>query len=230
MLELLTPLGIAGLALATAGQAMMRRWPTLGKAAAAPVAHVEPVLPKPTVSRADASDEWAAATNTPIRKLHIRRADVAKEKVIERFVAWMAGECYAGWQTSAQAYDSFRTFAWEQRYEELDRVTFLSLLAVETGVIKRRAYIQKNDTYRHLRAAAKAQERAVVYRLPTTEELAAAKHKKALKDAEVRQRLRVPKVRLDPGGRQHPRSASAAETGLKNNDLGLPADAFDVAA
>jgi hypothetical protein len=112
----------------------------------------------------------------------------------------------------------------------LSRGALLSAVAVEVGVIKRRAYVQKNDTYRHLRPLLKDQDRAVVYRMPTEAELAAEKHRRALKDAEVRQRVRVPKVRLDVGGHQHPRSAPADETGLKNKDLGLPVDAFDVAA
>jgi hypothetical protein len=229
MLELLSSIGFAGLAVTTAGQVLLRYLPPRSKEKASPAPVTPPMLPTPIATNAATEDDWTSAI-TAARKVHIRRADVREEKVVLQFVAWMAAEGYSGWHTSDQIWESFRTFAWEQRFEELSRGALLSAVAVEPGVIKRRAYVQKNDTYQHLRPALKGQERAVVYRMPTEAELAAAKHKRALKDADGCQRPRVPKVRLDPGRHQHPRSASAAETGLKNKDLGLPADAFDVAA
>lgn len=228
MIELI---GIAGLAITSVGQSLLRRYHSRTPAPVAPAPIAKATLPRITPAAATIDrDEWIDDAIKSVRKVHLRRADVCKEKIVLQFVAWMAAEDYSGWYTSAQVYDSFRTFARDQRYEELDRGTLLSMIAVEPGVIKRRAYVQKNDTYQHLRPALKGQERAVVYRMPTEAELAAAKHKRALKDAEVRQGLRVPKVRLDPGRQQHPRSSSASETGLKNKDLGLPVDAFDVAA
>ncbi|CAA2142811.1 hypothetical protein [Hyphomicrobium sp. ghe19] len=233
MIELLTIFGFGALATSSVGLAIKNRFPARLKATAAPVrvAPVEPVLVK-TVPAAIV-DDWAAdepASLPARRNVRLRRSGVAKEKILERFVAWMISECYSGWHTSAGVYDAFKDFAYEERFEELDRGTFLSLLSVELGIEKRRAYIDKNDTYRHLRRAARSQGRAVVYRIPTAEELAAARHKRALKDAETRQRMRVPKARPEPGVQQHPRGAPASETGLKNKGLGVDASVFDVAA
>lgn len=233
MIELV---GIAGLVLTSVsvGQSMLRRYRASSHRPAAPAIDIVPNSPQ-TVSAPRAQnatpDEWIDDAIKAVRgNMHIRRSGVREEKIVQNFVAWMASEGYAGWYTSGQIWESFKTFAWEQRYEELSRGGLLSAVAVEVGVIKRRVYVQKNDTYRHLRPLLKNQERAVVYRMPTEAELAAEKHKRALKDADVRQRVRVPKVRLDPGRQQHPRSSQAHEIGMKNNDLGLPIDAFEVAA
>ncbi|WP_409560238.1 hypothetical protein [Hyphomicrobium sp. MC8b] len=240
MLELFTQVSFAGVTLAGFGQILLRRFPAKLKATAAPAPHIEPVLTPPRMpeeaQKADAPaadrDDWT--TEIParfaLRPVHLRKSGIADEKIMERFIAWMISQGYSGWHTSSGAYDVFKDFAWEERYEELSRGTFLSLLTVELGVEKRRAYIDKNDTFRHLRAAARSQGRATIYRIPTAEELAAAKHKRALKDAEARHRMRMPKARLDGGVRPHPQRTRANEIEPQNKGLGVDAPVFDVAA
>jgi len=240
MIDLLAQFGLAGLTVASVGQALMRRFPARAKESVPPK-HVEPVLPRPCLDIERAAAVCRAGDRRIVedpdtgrvyleRPARHRSAYIAKEKIMARFLAWMIDEGYSGWYTPDQIYESFQEFAWDQALEEIDRCSFLALLAVEPGVIKRRAYIQKNETYKHLRAVLRNQERATVYRIPTGPELAAVKHKRALQEAERCQGRGVAKVRLEPGGRQQARPPAAHRNGLENKDLGLPTSAYGVAA
>lgn len=242
MIDLFAPLGFAGLTVASVGQALMRRLPRRAKGAQpAPPKRVEPVLTRPLleIQRAAAicrDGERRVVEDPKTGRVYLERPArhrsgfIAKEKIMARFLTWMIEEGYSGWYTPGQVYEAYQEFAWDQALEELDRCSFLSLLAVEPGVIKRRAYINKNETYKHLRAVLKGQERAVVYRIPTGPELAAVKHKRALDAAERCHGKRVAKVRLEPGGRRPPEASPAQQNGVTNKDLGLPASAYGVAA
>ncbi len=237
--------GYAGLAVATAGQALLRRWPSLQKSAAptptlqaqSPTTplDVKPAQPTSQVQQERERRVFELDERTGrvalARRPRARRADVSKEKILALFVEFMSGEDeFCGWYTSAQIYEEFREFTWQERLEELDRGTFLSMLAVEIGVVKRRAYVQKNDTYRHLRQCVHGQQRAVVYRMPNGEELAAARHKRALKDGGGGPRMTMPKVRLDPGGHKQARALRHSSKDRDINNLGMDAPVYGVAA
>lgn len=245
---IIAPIALAGLTLTGVGQYILRHFPAASKApAAAATPVVEPVLPVPA-NALEIHSVAALGRGTVLqggrqfirdektgreyweRPPRHRHADISKEKVIAKFVAWMIAEDYCGWYTPRQIYESYQEFAWEHSLEEVDFHSFLSMLAAEPGVLKRRPYIQKNETYRHLRAALKGQERATVYRIPTAQELAAARHRRDLKAAEIGRGLRVPKTRLTPGGQQPSPRQSRARNGLENNDLGLPISDYEVAA
>lgn len=132
---------------------------------------------------------------------------MAHAKILEKFMAWMIAEGFSGWYTPALIYEAYQDFAWEFALEEIDYRGFLAYLAAQPGVQKKRAYVKKNETFRHLRGCTNGQERAVVYRIPTSAEMAALKHKASLAAAEARQGRPASgqhKVRLTPGGPKHP--------------------------
>jgi hypothetical protein len=249
MIELVAQAGFVTLAVASAGQAILRRWSSRLKSTTvpppSPAPHVEPKFSSsPSLEIGQAAALGRGANDGSARRFiddgaggghwertaRHRRSDLAPAKIVELFVQWMIAEEYSGFYTSGQIYEAYKEFAWSERLEELDRGSFLAQIVEAEGVLKKRPYVQKNETYRHLRPFVHGRDRVTVYRIPTAAELAAVKHKRTLREAEARRGMRVPKVRLEPGGHKPPRTAPAAENPVLNNELDVSHVAFDEAA
>lgn len=244
MFELLTFFGFTGLATSSLGLALRNKFPARLKATAAPVQIVEPVLPRPALAIERAASAGRSEDKRSVfvlddetsgrghweRPARHRTAFVAKEKIMQRFVQWMIENEYSGWYTPGQVYEGFQEFAFDQRLEEISRDAFLSMLAVEPGVIKRRPYVQKNETYKHLRKALKGQDRATVYRIPTAAELAAVMHKKAVSAASACAGPTPPRARPDRGRQAQSGPPRAAQKTAEHKDLGLPVSDYSAAA